>query len=89
MNIIDELGVINQTIAELDATARRLKARIIAERGIGQHDGEKFFADVQEYDRTTISPKLVRELVDPDIVSAVTEIKHIQAVVVKQKVSVL
>jgi hypothetical protein len=38
---------------------------------------------VQHYDRAQISPKLVREMADENFVSAVTEIKQIDAVVVK------
>ena len=33
MNIIDELGLLNQTIAQLEASARKLKAELIA-RGV-------------------------------------------------------
>lgn len=84
MNIIDELGLLNQTIAQLEASARKLKAELIA-RGVGKYDGTLFHAEVQHYDRATINPKLVRELVDADIVSAVTEIKPIDAVVVKSR----
>jgi hypothetical protein len=82
MNIIDELGLLNQTIAQLEASARKLKAELIS-RGVGKYDGTLFYAEVQHYDRATINPKLVREMVDPEIVSAVTELKPIDAVVVK------
>ena len=83
MNQIDELGFINRTIADLEATARKLKAEIIATKGIGKHNGTLFCAEVQHYDRATISPKLVRELVAPDRVPKLTEIKPVDAVVVK------
>jgi len=82
MNIIDELGLINQTIAQLEADARRIKAELIA-RGVGKYDGTLFFAEVQHYDRATISPRLVREVLDSDLIPSVTEIKPIDAVVVK------
>ena len=82
MNIIDELGLINQTIAQLEADARKIKAELIA-RGVGKYDGTLFFAEVQHYDRATISPKLVREVLDSDLIPSVTEIKQIDAVVVK------
>jgi len=82
MNIIDELGLINQTIAQLEADARRIKAELIA-RGVGKYDGTLFFAEVQHYDRATISPRLVREVLDSDLIPSVTEIKQIDAVVVK------
>jgi hypothetical protein len=81
-NLVDELGAIDQQIKALESTARRMKADLIA-RGVGKYQGTKFVAEVQHYDRAQISPKLVREMVDPDIVSAVTEIKQIDAVVVK------
>jgi hypothetical protein len=82
MNIIDELGLINQTIAQLEADARKIKAELIA-RGVGKYNGTLFFAEVQHYDRATISPKLVREVVDAYLIPSVTEIKQIDAVVVK------
>ena len=80
---VDQLGAINKAIAELEATARKLKARIQS-RGVGVQFGERFMADVTEYDRTQLNPKLVRELVDADVVSACTEIKHITSVTVKE-----
>lgn len=82
MNTIDKLGAVNQAIAELEATARKLKAELIA-KGIGTYQGEYFTAEVQHYDRATINPKLVREMIDADLVSAVTEIKPVDAVVVR------
>jgi hypothetical protein len=81
--IVDELGVINQQIAELEATARKLKQALIA-RGVGKYEGSEFFAEVQHYDRATISPDLVRKLADEDFVSAVTQVKAVDAVVVKR-----
>lgn len=83
MNEVDELGSINKAIAELEATASRLKARIKA-KGLGVHQGERFVAEVLEYDRSQLSPKLIREMVDESIVSACTEIKHISSVTVKE-----
>lgn len=79
---IDNLGAINQQIAELEAMARKIKAELIA-RGVGKYEGTSYIAEVQHYDRAQINPKLVREMVDPEIVSAVTEIKSVDAVVVK------
>jgi hypothetical protein len=80
---VDSLGVINLRIAELEASARKIKQELIA-RGAGKYEGAQYIAEVQHYDRAQINPKLVREMVDPEIVSAVTEIKTIDAVVVKQ-----
>jgi PHP family Zn ribbon phosphoesterase len=79
---VDNLGVINQRIAELEASARKIKQELIA-RGAGKYEGAIYIAEVQHYDRAQINPKLVREMVSPDIVSAVTEIKSVDAVVVK------
>jgi len=83
MNIIDNLGIINQQIKELEATARKLKAELIA-RGVGEYQGVNFMAEVQHYDRATISPDLVRELADEAFVSSVTQVKAVDAVVVKR-----
>jgi hypothetical protein len=81
-NIIDQYGLINQQIAELEAIKGRLKAELIA-RGVGEYKGESFFAEVQEYDRENISAPLVRKLSNEDFVKSVTTIQHIKAVVVK------
>jgi hypothetical protein len=83
MNTIDKLGAVNQAIAELEATARKLKAELIS-KGVGVYNGELFTAEVQHYDRATISPRLVREVIDPELISSVTEIKGIDAVVVRK-----
>lgn len=80
--LVDELGTIKQAIDELEASARKLKAELIR-RGVGTYEGSKFFAEVQHYDRATISPVLVRKMVSPEIVSLVTEVKPVDAVVVK------
>jgi hypothetical protein len=81
-NIIDQYGIINQQIAELEAIKSKLKAELIA-RGVGEYQGESFFAEVQEYDRENISAPLVRKLSDEAFVRSVTTIQHIKAVVVK------
>ena len=81
-DLVDELGVIKQAIDELEATARKLKAELI-KRGVGTYEGSKFFAEVQHYDRATISPVLVRKLSNDAFIEQVTEVKAIDAVVVK------
>jgi PHP family Zn ribbon phosphoesterase len=83
MNTIDQLGIINQQIAELEATARKIKQALIA-KGVGKYEGMDFIAEVQHYDRATIDPALVRKLADEDFVSSVTTIKPVDAVVVKR-----
>jgi hypothetical protein len=81
-NIIDQYGIINQQIAELEIIKSKLKAELVA-RGVGEYKGESFFAEVQEYDRENISAPLVRKLADAAFVAQVTQIQHIKAVVVK------
>ena len=81
-NIIDQYGIINQQINELEIIKSKLKAELIA-RGVGEYQGESFFAEVQEYDRENISAPLVRKLSNEDFVKSVTTIQHIKAVVVK------
>ena len=82
-NMIDDLGIINQQIQELEAQARKIKQVLIA-KGVGKYTGMDFFAEVQHYDRATIDPALVRKLADEDFVSSVTQIKPVDAVVVKR-----
>jgi len=81
--MIDDLGLINQQIAELESTARKLKAELIS-RGIGKYAGLDFVAEVQHYDRASIDPALVREICDVTTVAKVTTIKPIDAVVVRR-----
>jgi hypothetical protein len=79
---IDTLGMLDKQIKELEASARKLKDELIA-RGVGKYDGNLFQVSVQQFDRAAINPTLVRELADNDFVSSVTEIKTVNAVVVK------
>jgi hypothetical protein len=81
-NIIDQYGLINQQINELEIIKSKLKAELIA-RGVGEYQGESFFAEVQEYDRENISAPLVRKLSNEDFVKSVTTIQHITSVSVK------
>jgi hypothetical protein len=83
MTDIDQLGTINQQIAELEAQACKIKQALIAQ-GVGKYQGTEFFAEVQHYDRATISPILVKELADEEFVRQVTQIKAVDAVVVKR-----
>ena len=82
-NIIDQYGLIDAQIKELEVIKNKLKAELIAQ-GVGTYEGEAFFAEVQEYDRENISAPLVRKLSDEAFVRSVTTIQHIKAVVVKQ-----
>lgn len=81
-NIIDQYGAVSQQIQALEEIKSRLKAELIA-RGVGEYQGEQFFAVVDEYDRETISAPLVRKLSDEAFVKSVTTVQHIKAVVVK------
>ena len=82
LSIIDQLGEVDRIIKENEAIARKLKAELIT-RGVGKYEGSQYWVEVQHYDRATINPVLVREMCDPDIVSAVTQVKAVDAVVVK------
>ena len=81
-NDIDELASIQQAMATLEATASKLKARIKA-RGTGMHLGEKYYAEVVEYDRAQLNTKKICSMVSDEIVVECTEIKHIQSINVK------
>jgi hypothetical protein len=81
-DVIDELGHIDQEIKQLEQRARKLKAALI-ERGQGRYMGMRYVAEVQEYDRTSISATLVKEFGTKDFVAQVTQMQHIKAVVVK------
>jgi hypothetical protein len=82
-NMIDDLGIINQQIKELESTARRLKQELIA-RGVGKYAGMDFVAEVQHYPRETINPVLVREFGDESLLKQVTQISMVDAVVVRK-----
>jgi PHP family Zn ribbon phosphoesterase len=84
-NMIDDLGIINQQIAELESAARRIKNELIA-RGVGKYAGMDFEAEVQHYDRASINPILVREYGTKAFVQQVTQIKPVDAVVVRKVV---
>jgi hypothetical protein len=84
--IVDELGKVNQAIAELEVIAKKLKAELIAQ-GKGTYEGNGFVAEVQEYDRANISATLVRKLADDDFIAQVTQIQQVKAVVVKAQVA--
>jgi hypothetical protein len=79
---VDQLGVIDRQIKELEAAARKLKDKLL-ESGAGQYYGKHFSAEVQEYDRNTISATLVKQHAHPDFLPLVTQVQHVKAVVVK------
>ena len=82
--IIDQLGAVDKIIKENEAVARKLKAELIA-RGVGKYEGSQYYVEVQRYDRATINPILVREFCDDELIRNVTQIKAIDAVVVKPR----
>lgn len=82
-NMIDDLGIIDAQIKELEQKARKIKQVLIAQ-GVGKYTGMDFFAEVQKYDRATINPILVREFGTTDFVAQVTQLKTVDAVVVKR-----
>jgi len=81
-DVIDELGHIDQEIKQLEQRARGLKAKLI-ERGAGMYKGMRFSAEVQEYDRNTISAILVKEFGTKDFVAQVTQVQHVKSVTLK------
>jgi hypothetical protein len=82
-NMIDDLGIINQQIKELESSARRIKQELIA-RGVGKYAGMDFVAEVQHYPRETINPILVREFGDESLIRQVTQVNMVDAVVVRK-----
>lgn len=82
-NIIDQMGILDQIIKTNEAQLRKLKAEFIASNEVGKYSGDQFFAEIQHYDRATINPILVRELADEDFVAKVTQVKPVDAVVIK------
>ena len=82
VNPVDELGRLDKQIKDLEAQARKIKQALIAQ-GVGKYEGMEYFAEVQHYDRSTINPILVREFCDEELVRQVTQVKAIDAVVVK------
>ena len=80
--IVDELGLINSKIKELETAAAAIKKDLIA-RGIGAYAGLEYVAAVKHYSKAVISPKLVRELAAPDFVDLVTTIQNIDSVTIE------
>lgn len=81
-DIIDELGHIDQEIKQLEHRARKLKAQL-TERGAGIYEGMRFTAEVQEYDRATISAVLVKEYGTKEFVQQVTQMQHVKSVTMR------
>lgn len=82
LNIIDQYGSVSQQIQALEEIKSKLKAELIA-RGVGNYQGEQFFAEVQEYDRENISAPLVRKYSNEEFIKQVTTTQHITSVIAK------
>jgi len=83
LNIIDQYGVVDAQIKELEAIKAKLKAELVA-RGKGYYSGKDFQVEVQEYPRDQINTTLVRKLADEEFVKSVTVTQQIKAVVVNR-----
>lgn len=83
--MIDRLGNLKAKRELIEQEERMLKAGLIA-NGIGSYEGEKYIAEVQHYERASISPTLVRKYSNEDFIAQVTEHKMVDAVVVKARV---
>ena len=84
--MIDTLGNLHQQHQALEEQMRKIKKALIAQ-GPGKYEGLEFFAEVQHYDRATINPILVKEFADDEFVAKVTQVKPVDAVVVKRVVA--
>lgn len=82
-NIIDQYGLLDAQIKELEAIKAKLKSEILA-RGKGYYSGKDFQVEVQEYPRDQINSTLVRKLADEDFVRSVTVTQQVKAVVVNR-----
>jgi hypothetical protein len=78
---IDQLGVVKKAIADLEAIAAKLSAEIKSQ-GAGTYEGTEYRAEVQEYDRESISAPLVRKFADEELIKQCTTTQHVKAVVV-------
>jgi hypothetical protein len=82
MSDIDVYGDLDRQIKELEAIRAKFKAKLLP-LGVGKHEGSKYVLEVQHYDRATINPILVREFADEEFIRNVTQIKPVDALVVK------
>jgi hypothetical protein len=81
-NLIDQYGQIDQQIKALETQKAEIKKELLV-KGLGKHEGTQFFIEVQEYNRENISAVLVRKVLSKDLINQVTQIQHVQAVLVK------
>jgi hypothetical protein len=59
--VIDQLGVLQAQIADLQKTERDLKDQIKTQYGVGGHEGELFRAVVSVSERNTLDIKAAKE----------------------------
>ncbi|HZT90264.1 MAG TPA: hypothetical protein VFA12_20155 [Stellaceae bacterium] len=64
-DIVDELGALKASIADLEAREKRLRDELVA-RGVGEAEGALFRATVSEAIRWTLDSSLVKERMGHD-----------------------
>lgn len=79
---IDLYGAIDRQIKELESIKAKFKAEFLA-RGVGKYEGDQYYIEVQHYDRASINPILVRQFADDEFIRNVTQVKPVDAIVVK------
>ena len=85
MNVVDELGILNAKIAELEGQAKRLKSQLI-ENGIGAYEGDLFRATVSMSQRETLDMAAVREKLTPQFIRSHTKVTQVTFVRVASKI---
>ena len=84
--LVDDLGVLQAQIAELEGKAKVIKDTLKAE-GAGAYEGDLFRATVSVSDRETLDMKAVREKLSPQFISAHTKVTSVACVKVSAKVN--
>ena len=81
--LIDQYGAVVQRIKELDAIKEKFKKELLSQHSVGTYQGEYFTLEVQHYERASINPILVREFCDDELIRNVTQIRPVDALIVK------
>jgi hypothetical protein len=76
---VDRLGNINAQIAELEAKAKAIKAKLVAS-GQPEIIGKNYRAVISERERTTLDSALVRSILSPAQIIACTKVSTSTAV---------
>lgn len=82
-SLIDQYGAVVQRIKELESIKDKFKKELLANHTVGTYNGEHFTLEVQHYERESINPILVREFADEELLRNVTQVKPVDALVVK------